>query len=137
MVHLKRTEFFGKIMIQEVKTAMEEARKDVSDLALWSDGAKAESGGAGAAVVWKGFHSNRWNTRKISLGENKEILDAELWGISEALKIALKESASRKVCKMTVFSDSQTALKQLQGFKSNAGQALKIQILKQARQLHT
>ena len=136
MIHLKRTEFSGKIIIQEGKMAVGEALKDVSDLALWSDGSKAESGGAGAVVVWKGLLTDGWNTRKISLGENKEILDAELWGISEALKIALKESTSRKVRKVTIFSDSQTALKQLQGFKRNAGQALKIQILKQAKQLH-
>lgn len=38
---------------------------------------------------------------------NKEILDAELWGIFEALKIALKKNTSRKACRITVFSDSQ------------------------------
>lgn len=74
---------------------------------------------------------------KISLGKNKEISNAELWGIFKALKIALKKNISRKACKITVFSDSQVAIKQLQGFKNNAGQALKIQIYKQVRQRHT
>ena len=38
---------------------------------------------------------------------NKEILDAELWGISEALNIALKKNISRKACRITAFPDSQ------------------------------
>ena len=39
---------------------------------------------------------------KISLGKNKEILDAELWGISEAMKVTLKEK-SKKTYKITAF----------------------------------
>lgn len=137
MIHLKPPEFPGKIVIQELKTAIEEAKKDTSDLALWSDGSKQESGGAGAAVVWKNSISHRWDVRKVSPGKNKEILDAELWGISEALKIALKENTSRKAGIITVFSDLQAAIKQLQESKSNAGQVLKIQFLKRAKQLQT
>ncbi len=135
VIHQKSAEFPGEIIIQEVKKAMDEAQKDTSDLALWSDGSKAESG-AGAAVVWKNASTYGWNIRKISLGKNKEIYDAELWGISEALKIALKESTSKKICRVTVFSDSQTALKQLRNVKSNAGQALKSQIFRLAKQLY-
>ena len=78
MIHLKSPEFLGKVVIQEPKTAIGEAKKDVSDLALWSDGSKLESGGAGAAVVWKNSTSYRWDVRKVSLGKNEEILDAEL-----------------------------------------------------------
>ncbi len=91
MIHLKPVEFLGKIIIQESKVAIKEAKEDTSDLILWSDGSKGETGGAGAAVVWKDYLSYGWSTCKISLGKNKEILDAELWGISEALRIALKE----------------------------------------------
>ena len=43
----------------------------------------------------------------------------------------------RRARKITVFSDSQTARKQLQGSNSNAGQALKMQIFKQTKELHT
>lgn len=60
------------------------------------------------------------------LGENKEILDAELWGIFEALKIAVNENTSGKADSITVFLDSQAVLKQLQGSQSDAGQALKV-----------
>ena len=51
------------------------------------------------------------------------------------MKIALKESISRKIRKITIFSDSQTALRELQSSRNNTGQALKIQIYGQARQL--
>lgn len=136
VIHVKPAEFSGRIIIQELKLAINEAKTGLSDLILWSDGSKLQSGGAGAAVVWKDSLTQGWNTCKSSLGKNKEILDAELWGISEALKIALKESILRKARKITVYSDSQLALKQLQGSKNNAGQALSIQIFKQAKQLH-
>lgn len=78
VIHLKPAEFSGRIIIQEPKVAIKEAKEDLSDLTLWSDGSKLDSGGAGAAVVWRNCLSQAWNTRKISLGKNKEILDAEL-----------------------------------------------------------
>lgn len=63
------------------------------------------------------------------------MLDTELWEISDVLKIALKENISTKARRNTVSSDSQAAIKQLQGSKRNAGQALKTQIHNGARQL--
>ena len=125
VIHQKPTEFPGKIIIQEAKTAISEAKNDTSTLALWSDGSKVESGGAGAAVVWKNLSSHRWEVRKITLGKNKEILDAELWGISQALKIALYEITPQKASRITVYSDAQTAIKQLQATNNKEGQALK------------
>lgn len=103
VIHLKPVEFTGKIVIQERKMALKEAKEDTSDLILWSDGSKGDAGGAGAAVVWKSSRSFGWNVCKISLGKNKEIWDAELWGISEALKIALRESTSQRAQRITVF----------------------------------
>jgi len=137
VVHLKPMEFLGKIVIQERKMAMKEAKEDTSDLILWSDGSKGDAGGAGAAVTWKSLRSSSWNVRKISLGKNKEILDAELWGISKALRIALRESTLQRAKRITIFSDSQSALKQLREAKNNAGQVLRIQIFKRSKQLHT
>ena len=135
VVHQKPMEFPGKIIIQEAKAAIWEAKNDTSCLALWSDGSKVESGGAGTAVVWRNPASHRWEVYKTTLGENKEVLDAELWGISRALKIALKETTPRKAGRITVYSDAQVAIKQLRETKSKAGQALRIQIYEQARQL--
>ena len=137
VIHLKPVKFTGKIVIQERKIALKEAKEDTSDLILWSDGSRGDAGGAGAAVVWKSPRLFGWNVCKISLGKNKEIWDAELWGISKALKIALRESTSQRAQRITVFSDSQSALKQLQEARNNTGQALRIQIFKWSKQLYT
>lgn len=52
---------------------------------------------------WHGRERDKeGQTQKTSLGKNKEILDAEIWGISEAVK-----GAERK-CR-----DSQTAINKL------------------------
>ena len=42
-------------------------------------------------MVWKKNRlSKGWQELKISLGQNKEIFDAEVWGISEALRLQNK-----------------------------------------------
>ncbi len=51
VVHQKPMEFLCKIMIQEAKAVLWEAKNDTSCLALWSDGSKVESGGARTAAV--------------------------------------------------------------------------------------
>lgn len=128
VIQLMPGEFPEEILVQESKTANDEAQKKRYDLALCLDGSTLESGGAGAAVVSKNPVSQRWDVCKISLGKDKEVLVAELWGISEAFRIELREDISRKARRITVFSDSQGAIKQLQYSKSNVGQALKVQI---------
>lgn len=45
MVHQIPTELSRKIVIQEAKTAISEAKIDISTWTLWSDGSKVESGG--------------------------------------------------------------------------------------------
>lgn len=137
VVYQKLTEFPGKIIIQDGKTAILEAKKDLSTLALWTDGSKVESGGAGAAVAWKNPSSHKWEVCKIPLGKNKEILDAELWDVSQALKIALNGIALKKTSQITVYSDAQRAIKQLQSTSNKEGQVLKAQICKLVRQLRT
>ena len=51
VINLKHEEFPGRIIVQEPTTAISEAKKVKSDLALWSDGSKIESGSVGAAGV--------------------------------------------------------------------------------------
>lgn len=73
----------------------------------------------------------------MALQKNKDVLDAELWGISEALGIALRETAPKKAYKVTVFSNSQTAIRKIQAAKIGVGQALRAQIVKRAKGLKT
>lgn len=64
-------------------------------------------------------------------------MDTELWDISKGLKIALKEITLRQAGKITVYSDMQLAIKQLQVTNCKKSQELKTQIYKQVRQLQT
>ena len=55
--------------------------------------------------------SYRWEIFRILLEKNKKILDVELWGISQALKIALKKISSQKTDQITVYSDMQLVIR--------------------------
>ena len=52
--------------------------------------------------------------QSVFLGKNKEILDAELWAILEALGIARKETLNGRDTPITIFCNSQKALKTIQ-----------------------
>ncbi len=72
--NLEHEEFLGKISIQEPKAAVSDAQENKSDLALWSDRFRLESGKVGAAVVWKNTPANSWKSCKLALGKNKGVL---------------------------------------------------------------
>ncbi len=77
-----------------------------------------------------------WQERKVGLGLNKEIFDAEMWGISEALKVA--ERRTQQIWQpwiINTFCDSQANINNSRSCDSRAGQALKMQIYEKARQL--
>jgi ribonuclease HI len=124
--------FPGRVYIQDSEAAMKTA-KDISTqgLALWSDGSRLQHGGTGCGVAWK--TNGVWQTTKTNLGRNKEIFDAELLGVSDALGVALKVAAQNEA--ITVFLDSQVAIQRIRSSTTQAGQAITGQIHKRARQL--
>ncbi len=127
--------FPGKIFIEEKSRAIDIAKCNRANVTLWCDGSKLDQGGAGAAVLWK-KNDNEWSAQKITLGKNKEILDAEVWGISEAVKIAERKcSRVQQPLTVSIFCDSQTAINRLKIMDSKAGQALKVQIYQKVEQL--
>ena len=63
-----------------------------------------------AAVYWKDKSATKWKERSIFLGQNKEILNVEVWAISEALEIA-KKLTSPRIWLVTIFSDLQKAFR--------------------------
>ncbi len=70
------------------------------------------------------------------MGKNKEILDAEIWGISEATKVAERKCMRAKESLIiSIFCDSQTAFNKLKVMDNKAGQALKAQIYQKVEQL--
>ena len=126
--------FPGKIFMEEKYKAIEKAKKDEANLSLWCDGSNLNQGGTGAVVVWK--LDNKWLMQKVTLGKNKEIFDAEMWGISEAVKI-VEQSCLRapQLSVISIFCDSQHAINKLKVMDCKAGQALKAQIYRKVEQL--
>ena len=76
------------------------------NIAIFIDGSRTGQKGkekAGASAVWK--REGQWKVKGWHLGRGKTALDAELFALSQALKIALKQPQYD-----TVFTDSQSAL---------------------------
>ena len=90
VVESRPTDFPGEIYIQETKLALETAAKTHLGLVLQTDRSRLDYRGARAGVAWKSIIG--WQAFKTTLGSNKEIFNAELQGISDALGIALKEA---------------------------------------------
>ena len=94
--------------------ALEEAKKNRTGLVMWTDGSKLDHGRVGAAVCWKESPIDLWKEKSVFLGKNKEVLDAELWAISNALDIAAKKTSNDKGVPITIFCDSQKALRAIE-----------------------
>lgn len=105
--------FKGKVIIENREQALHEATKNRTGLIFWTDGSKLDQSNAGAAVCWKDKRLDRWKNRSFYLEKNKEILDAELWAISEALVVVTKEIPNAKI-PITVFCGLQKALTTIQ-----------------------
>ena len=84
--------------------------------------------------MWK--QGNKWLVRKVTLGQNKEIFDAEMWGISKAVKVAEQRCLkAQQPLVISIFCDSQPAINRLKVMDCKAGQALKARIYQKAKQL--
>jgi len=102
----------GKVIIQDEEQAMKEAKAERDGLVLWTDGARKEDEWVGCAVVRK--EEGRWNKRRTHLGRQKEAFDAEMYAMSEAMKIADDMAGEKEVTRVMVFTDSQATLRRIQ-----------------------
>jgi hypothetical protein len=102
----------GQVIVQEEEQALKEARKEREGLVLWTDGSRKEDEWTGCAVVWK---EDRWNKRRVHLGRQKEAFDAEMYAMSEAVKIAEEICRSKEVRRVTIFTDSQAKFPRIVG----------------------
>ncbi len=74
--------------------------------------------------------------QKVTLGKNKEILDAEIWGISEAIKVVERRCVrARQSLIISIFCVSQTAINKLKVMDNKACHTLKAQIYQTVEQL--
>ena len=102
----------GEVIIQDEKQALKEAKAEREGLVFWTDGARKEDEWVGCAVVWE--EGGRWNKRRIHLGRQKEAFDAEMYAMSEAMKVADEMAERKEVTRVTVFTDSQATLRRIQ-----------------------
>jgi len=99
----------GQVIIQDEEQALKEARKGRDGLVFWTDGSRKEDEWVGCAMVWE--EEERWNKRRVHLGRQKEAFDAEMYAMSEAVKIADEICREKEVRRVTVFTDSQATLR--------------------------
>jgi len=116
----------GQVIIQEEEQALEEARKEREDLVLWTDGSRKKDEWVGCAVVWT---EERWNKRRVHLGRQKEAFDAEMYAMSEAVKIADEICEKKGARRVTIFTDSQATLRRIQSDEPGPGQVLALQTM--------
>jgi len=79
-------------------------------------------------VVWKDG-GEFWKKRRVHLGRQKEAFDAEMYAMSEAMKIADEMAEEKEVTRVTVFTDSQVTLKQIQSDEPGPGQVLALRTM--------
>jgi len=112
----------AKVIIQDEEQALEEAKLEREGLVLWTDGSRKEDEWVGCAVVWE--EQGRWKKRRVHLGRQKEAFDAEMYAMSEAMKIADEMAEEKEVVRVTVFTDSQATLGRIQSDEPGPGQVL-------------
>lgn len=122
--------FPGELLIKDKNKALLEAKTGRDNLKLWYDGSQLDNRGTGVAVVWeKDGPRKNWQDQKVILGLNKEIFDAEMWGISKAFKdVEQKTRQVRQPWIINIFCDSRTIINNLRRCDIRVGQALKMQI---------
>jgi len=109
----------GEVIIHYEEQAVVEAKLERDGLVLWTYGLRKEDEWVGCAVVWK--EGGRWNKRRTHLGRQKEAFDAEMYAMWDEMKIADEMAERKEVTRVTVFTDSQATLRQIQSDEPGPG----------------
>ena len=99
--------FPGGFTIDDKGPAKETAQNWRRTGPIWTDGSRMDSGAVGAACAWQ--TEEGWTGRRFHLGTNKEVFDAEVYAIYQALRTFEERQETGK--KYTVFSDCQPAIR--------------------------
>ena len=99
--------FPGSFTIDDKGPAKETAQNWRRPGTIWTDGSRLDSGAIGAACTWQ--TEEGWTGRRFHLGTNKEVFDAEVYAIYQALSIFEERGQSGR--KHTVLSDCQPAIR--------------------------
>jgi ribonuclease HI len=117
----------GQVIIQDEEQALEEVKKERDGLVMWTDGSRKEDEWVGCAVVWE--EGGRWNKGRVHLCRQKEAFDAEMYAMSEAVKIVDEICRKKEVRRVTVFTYSQATLRRIQSDEPGPGQDLALRMM--------
>ena len=116
-VHVQRKE-------EALKTAKEWSEEDQENT-VWTDGSRLDNERVGAAIALR--RGGVWTEKGVYLGRNKEVFDAEVFAIGQALEeLNGREERDRRY---TIFSDSQAALSRVQHDRTGPGQTLAVKAI--------
>lgn len=104
------TELPLQVVVQPRQAALQEAKENREGMIFWTDGSRLDSGRSGSAVVWLDTNSNKWQEKRRYLGEKKDLFDAELWAILDALEMTIKKTRYTNPTTVTIFTDSHAAI---------------------------
>ena len=98
-------------MILEEGSALDNAKNCYVNACetIWTDGSRLGNGRVGAACAWR-TRERSWEDKRFHLGDNKEVFDAEVFAIYQALRTF--ESRGRSGRRFAVFSDCQPAIQE-------------------------
>jgi len=101
-------------------------RKEKEGLVCWTDGARKDDESVGCVAVW---NEVKWNKRRVHLGRQKKAFDAEMYAMSEAVKIADEICRENEVRRVMVFTDSKATLRSIKYDMPGPGQALALRMM--------
>ena len=96
---------------------------------IWTDGSRLEDKRVGSAVAFRS--GSGWEQQGTYLGRNKEVFDAEVFAVGQALHVLNRRGEKGR--EYTIFSDSQAALSRVQYDRTGPGQGLAIETITTAR----
>lgn len=89
---IERAWHLTQAIIEPAKKAIQEAKNHRAGIVMRTDESKLKPEKTAVTVVWKDKWLNSWREKRLYLGEKKQPHDAELWAISDALELPIKET---------------------------------------------
>ena len=99
--------FGGRFVVEKKEEALRTAKEWDQPDTVWTDGSRQEDGAVGAACAWRS-REGEWTGRRFQLGRNKEVFDAEVFAVWQALRAL--EQRNERDCEYTIFVDSTSAI---------------------------
>jgi ribonuclease HI len=115
-----------RVVIEEQAEAKAEAERSRPGLTIFTDGSGTVSGAAGYAVAWQ--NRQRWVGIRAHIAYSQEAFDVECAALARALEVAARRQTPP--ARVTIFTDSQAAIRRMVSEEPGPGQKYVIQARK-------